>query len=100
MRTPDSVRGNTKVTIAAALLSLALTAGVGASAFRQVGALRLRTIRSREPQRLYVVAYADRTDLTYGSVLEMEKAHRQYISGWMFSSFGINVVIGRLFNEK
>jgi len=30
----------------------------------------------------------------------MEKAYQQYVSGWMFSSFGIRPALGRLFTES
>ena len=46
------------------------------------------------------VSWVERTDLTYSSEQEMEKAYRQYISGWMFSSFGLKPVLGRLFTEN
>ncbi len=46
---------------------------------------------------LIAVSYADRTDLTFGSDEEMEKAYRQYVSGYMFSSFGLRPAAGRLF---
>jgi predicted permease len=45
---------------------------------------------------LIAVSYADRTDLTYRSDEEMEKAHRQFVSGWMFDSFGLRPALGRL----
>jgi len=41
-----------------------------------------------------------RTDLTYGSEDEMEQAFRQYVSGWMFPSFGLRPAIGRLLTEQ
>src|SRR6266702_3687326 len=46
------------------------------------------------------VSYSDRTDVTYGSDAEYEKAYRQYVSGWMFSSFGLRPAAGRLFTES
>ena len=46
------------------------------------------------------VSFAERTDLTYGSDEEMEKAHLQYVSGWMFGSFGLRPAAGRLFTEN
>ncbi|MGO8815939.1 MAG: ADOP family duplicated permease [Terriglobia bacterium] len=49
---------------------------------------------------LIAVSYSDRTDLTYGSDAEMEKAYRQYVSGWMFSDFGLRPAAGRLFIEN
>jgi predicted permease len=48
---------------------------------------------------LLAVSYADRVDLTYSSDEEMEKAYRQYVSGSMFSSFGLRPTAGRLFTE-
>lgn len=46
------------------------------------------------------VSWVDRADLTYGSDQDMEKAYRQYVSGWMFSSFGLKPTLGRLFTES
>jgi predicted permease len=37
------------------------------------------------------------TDLTYKSEAEVEKAYVQYVSGWMFDSFGLRPAAGRLF---
>jgi putative ABC transport system permease protein len=45
---------------------------------------------------LIAISYDDRTDLTYKSDQEMEKAHVQYVSGNMFSAFGLQPVLGRL----
>ncbi|HEX3744006.1 MAG TPA: ADOP family duplicated permease [Bryobacteraceae bacterium] len=47
---------------------------------------------------LLAVSYAARTDLTYKSDAEMEKADVQYVSGWLFDSFGLRPAAGRLFN--
>jgi predicted permease len=38
------------------------------------------------------------TDLTYKSDAEVEKAYVQYVSGWMFDSFGLRLAAGRLLN--
>src|ERR1035438_4038932 len=46
------------------------------------------------------ISYADRIDLTYGSDHEMEKAYRQYVSGWMFPTFGLRPALGRLLNAN
>jgi len=40
------------------------------------------------------ISYADRIDLTYGSDQDMEKAYRQYVSGWMFPTFGLRPALG------
>ena len=49
---------------------------------------------------LIAIAYSERTDLTYGLEQETEKAYWQLVSGWMFASFGLQPVPGRLFTEK
>jgi len=54
----------------------------------------------RNEAELIAISYAERIDLTYGSDQEMEKAYRQYVSGWMFGSFGLRPVLGRLFTEN
>jgi putative ABC transport system permease protein len=38
-----------------------------------------------------------RTDLTYTTDNEMEKGYVQYVSGWMFPTFELQPVLGRLF---
>ncbi len=45
-------------------------------------------------------SFAERADLTFGSDEAMEKAHLQYVSGWMFQSFGLRPALGRLFTES
>src|SRR5215472_4533373 len=50
----------------------------------------------KDQAELIAVSYADRADLTYGSDEEMEKAHRQFVSGWMFECFGLRPALGRL----
>ncbi len=50
----------------------------------------------KEQAELIAVSYADRRDVTYGSDQEMEKAHMQFVSGQMFSSFGLLPAQGRL----
>src|SRR5580692_10771937 len=49
---------------------------------------------------LIAISYAERTDLTYRSDQEMEKAYIQYVSGWMFPASGIQPSLGRLFTEN
>ncbi len=48
---------------------------------------------------LFVVAYAGRQDITYGSDEDMEKAYRQYVSGTTFGLFGLRPAAGRLLTE-
>jgi putative ABC transport system permease protein len=127
-----------KVTSAAAILSLALAIGACTSAFRLIDALLLRPLPVSAPERLYLLArqgigwdgkpstddgceyplfhqmraavkdqaellaisHAERADLTYKSDEEMEKAYLQYVSGWMFASFGLRPALGRLLTES
>ena len=62
--------------------------------FRQMRA------RVKGQAELIAVSGADRIDLTYGSDQETEKAYQQYVSGWMFHSFGIRPALGRVFTEN
>jgi len=128
----------TKVTSAAAILSLALAIGACTSAFRLIDALLFRPLPIANVERTHVVvfqnigaadgklttydscsyplfqrmrvavkddaelvavSYADHTDLTYGSDQEIEKENVQFVSGWMFDTFGLRPAIGRLFTE-
>lgn len=54
----------------------------------------------KDQAELMAISYSERTDLTYGSDAEMEKAYRQYVSGSMFNSFGLRPAAGRLFTER
>ena len=51
---------------------------------------------AENPVELIAVSLAEQTDLTYGSDQAMEKANIQYVSGWMFRSFGLRPAAGRL----
>ncbi len=53
----------------------------------------------KDQAELIAVSYADRSDLTYASDQEMEKAYQQAVSGWMFTAFGLRPAIGRLLTE-
>jgi len=53
----------------------------------------------KDQAELIAVSFASRTDLTYGSDLEMEKGYVQYVSGSMFGSFGLRPALGRLLTE-
>jgi putative ABC transport system permease protein len=54
----------------------------------------------KDQAELIAVSYFERIDLTYGTGQEMEKAYRQYVSGWMFNSFGLRPAAGRLLTEN
>jgi predicted permease len=62
--------------------------------FRQMRAL------VKDQAELIAVSNADRIDLTYGSDQDTEKTYLQYVSGWMFSSFGVRPALGRVFTEN
>jgi hypothetical protein len=61
---------------------------------------RLMRTAVQDQAELVAVSYADRIDLTYGSDQDMEKAYMQYVSGWMFGSFGLRPALGRLLTEN
>jgi len=63
-------------------------------------AFRLMRAAVEDQAELIAVSGVNRTDLTYASDQEMEKAHVQYVSGWMFASFGLQPVLGRLLTEN
>jgi putative ABC transport system permease protein len=126
-----------KITSAAAILSLALAIGACTSAFRLIDALLLRPLPVAGTDRLYALfrvglnfegkpgkfdsnefllfklmrtAVKDQAelfaissvapkDLTYKSDQEIEKAHVQYVSGWMFSAFLLRPALGRTLAE-
>src|SRR5262249_52884264 len=54
----------------------------------------------KDQAELLAISFGARNDLTYGSDQEMEKAYVQYVSGWMFGTFGLRPVLGRLLTEK
>lgn len=56
---------------------------------------RMRAVVKNEGD-LIAVSDTSRTDLTYGSEQEVEKAYVQYVSGGMFGSFGLRPALGRL----
>jgi predicted permease len=50
--------------------------------------------------QMVAASFISRVDLTYGSPAEMEKAYRQSVSGELFSNFGLQPALGRLFTER
>jgi putative ABC transport system permease protein len=54
----------------------------------------------KEQAELIAVSPASRTDVTYSSDQEMEKANVQYVSGSMFGAFGVHPALGRLLTES
>ena len=58
---------------------------------------RLRAAVDRA--ELIAIDAPNRIDLTYGGDEQIERVYRQYVSGWMFSAFGLKPAAGRLFVE-
>jgi predicted permease len=61
--------------------------------FRQMRAL------VKDQAELVAISYVSRVDLTFSNAEQMEKANQQYVSGWMFSAFGLHPELGRVFSE-
>jgi len=60
---------------------------------------QMRAAVQRQAESI-AVAYAELADLTYGSDREIERAYRQFVSGWMFRAFGIRPAAGRLLTDS
>ncbi len=65
-----------------------------------IRAFQLMRAAAKGQAELIALSYADRSDVTYKTDEEMEKANLQYVSGGMFSTFGIKPALGRLLNEN
>jgi putative ABC transport system permease protein len=63
-------------------------------------AFRLMRTAAKGKAELIAASYAVRMDLTYKADQDMEKAFVQYVSGWMFPSFGLQPALGRLLTEN
>jgi len=61
---------------------------------------RMRDSISDRAESIAVSMYSGPVDLTYGSDADMEKANLQFVSGWMFQSFGLRPAAGRLLDES
>src|SRR5258708_4532068 len=61
---------------------------------------RMRTAIQEQGEAVAVSMHNGLVDLTYGSDQEMEKADLQYVSGWMFSTFGLRPAVGRVLTER
>ncbi|HTP36323.1 MAG TPA: ADOP family duplicated permease [Candidatus Acidoferrales bacterium] len=60
---------------------------------------RMRAAVRDRAELIAVSMYSGPIDLTYGADSDMEKANLQYVSGWMFSTFGLRPALGRLLGE-
>jgi len=61
---------------------------------------RLMRAAVRDDAELVAASFGERIELTYGSDQDIEKAHRQFVSGWMFNTFGLKPALGRVFTES
>ena len=61
---------------------------------------RLMRAAVKNDAELVAASSVDRADVTYAPDQETEKADRQYVSGWMFSCFGLKPAWGRLLTES
>ncbi len=61
---------------------------------------RLMRAAVKDQAELIAVSNTEQADLTYKSDQEIEKAYLQYVSGWMFGSFGLRPALGRLLTEN
>src|SRR5580658_9196067 len=61
---------------------------------------RLMRDAVKDQAELIAISYSDRTDVTYGSDADTEKAYRQYVSGQMFNTLGLRPAAGRVFTDS
>jgi hypothetical protein len=62
--------------------------------------LRMRLDVKDQAESIAISMYNGPVDLTYGSDQEMERVDLQYVSGWMFGTFGLRPAAGRLLVEN
>ena len=55
---------------------------------------------AKDQAEMIAISYATRTDVTYKTDQEMEKANLQYVSGSMFGIFGLQPALGRLLTQN
>jgi hypothetical protein len=70
-----------------------------ASAFTYTQFRQMRASLQEDPKdqtELIAISSAPALDLTLGPGQEVEKANAQFVSGWMFDSFGLRPAVGRL----
>src|SRR5687768_3650502 len=53
----------------------------------------------RSEAELIAVSYAERTDVSHQPGRDIERPYVQYVSGWMFGTFGLQAAAGRLLSE-
>ncbi|HYO82034.1 MAG TPA: ABC transporter permease [Bryobacteraceae bacterium] len=55
---------------------------------------------ARGEAELLAISFAERVDVNWSGSTEIEKARRQYVSGSMFTTFGLQPAIGRVLTER
>lgn len=54
----------------------------------------------KDSAEMIAAGYGERAEVIYGSPQDIEKVHRQFVSGWMFDAFGLRPALGRLLTEN
>jgi len=62
-------------------------------------AFRLMRTAVRSDAELIAVSYAERADVSHPPGRDVERPYVQYVSGWMFGTFGLRAAAGRLLSE-
>lgn len=66
--------------------------------FAHPSVLRMRAA-VKDRAEVMAISSAGWEDLAFASPKDTERAHTQYVSGWMFGALGIKPAVGRLFTE-
>jgi predicted permease len=61
---------------------------------------RMRADMDGQAEAIAVSLFGGPTDLTYGSDEDTERVNVQYVSGWMFDTFGLHPAAGRLLHAN
>lgn len=62
--------------------------------------LRMRDAVRDKAETVAISMYTGPIDVTYGSDQDMERVNLQYVSAWMFDTFGLRPAAGRLFAKE
>jgi predicted permease len=60
---------------------------------------RMREVVKDDAEAVAISMYSGPVDVTYGSDQEMEQVDLQYVSGWMFHTFGLVPAAGRVLTD-
>ncbi len=82
------------------LYGISLPGSTSAFTYTQFRQMRASlTNGAKDRTELIAISAAPSIDLTYTAEQEIEKADAQFVSGWMFNSFGLRPALGRLLAE-